>query len=174
VNRPLPVCPGRSPEVVLRAAAGARRVLVFARPGRPGVAHALALVAARLAERADVDVVVAARLSPSDCAALAVHENVSVRDRLGRDDLVAEFAASHLVVTDSGPVEEVAPALGVPVLVLAETIGRPLGLADGGALRCGADALRVLQDAERLLDDDELHRRIATAAPRVHGGRLAA
>jgi hypothetical protein len=152
VTRTLTVClgpPDDAGRLARSPVLGARRVLIFGRAGT-GVRRGLAFVAARLAERADVDVVLAPAPPTVERAALAVHENVSMRDLLARDDLVAEVAASHLVVTASGPVEEMASAFAVPVLVMRGTPDR-------------ADPVRVLQAAERLLDDEELHRRTANA-----------
>jgi UDP-N-acetylglucosamine 2-epimerase (non-hydrolysing) len=117
-----------------------------------------------------VEVVLASDPSPAERAALAVHENVLLRGRLEWNDLVAEIAASHLVLTDDGPVEAAAPALGAPVLVMREP-GAPV--EDHGVWPCGADPVRLLQHAERLLDDESLHRRMATAADHAGDGGAA-
>jgi UDP-N-acetylglucosamine 2-epimerase (non-hydrolysing) len=148
--------------------AGARRVLVVARAARSDRPRGVVRAVARLAERADVEIALATTISPAERAALAAHENVRVRGRLAWDGLVAEIAAGHLVLTDDGLVEEAAPALGVPVLAMREPAARADG---GGVLPCGTDPVLVLQHAERLLDDERLHGRMASAAARAADGR---
>ena len=57
------------------------------------------------------------------------------------------------MLTDSGGVQEEAPALGKPVLVMRETTERPEGIAAGTARLVGTDPDRIVQETERLLDD---------------------
>ena len=61
--------------------------------------------------------------------------------------------ASHLILTDSGGVQEEAPGLGKPVLVLRKTTERPEGVHAGAALLVGTDRNVVLGEASRLLSD---------------------
>ena len=58
------------------------------------------------------------------------------------------------MLTDSGGVQEEAPALGKPVLVMRETTERPEGVAAGTARLVGTDADTIVAEAERLLDDE--------------------
>jgi len=65
---------------------------------------------------------------------------------------------SHLVLTDSGGVQEEAPSLGKPVLVMRENTERPEGVAAGTARLVGTDINTILSNAGRLLDDEAAYR----------------
>lgn len=65
---------------------------------------------------------------------------------------------SYLVLTDSGGVQEEAPSLGKPVLVMRENTERPEGVAAGTARLVGTDIDRILTNANRLLDDSTAYR----------------
>ena len=78
---------------------------------------------------------------------------------------------SHFVLTDSGGVQEEAPSLGKPVLVMRETTERPEGIAAGTARLVGTDVERICGEAARLLDDPaEYERRARIANPYGDGG----
>ncbi|MFX5785343.1 UDP-N-acetylglucosamine 2-epimerase, partial [Acinetobacter baumannii] len=68
-----------------------------------------------------------------------------------------------LVLTDSGGVQEEAPGLGKPVLVMRETTERPEGVAAGTARLVGADAGRIVAEVDRLLDDPGAYAAMAQA-----------
>jgi UDP-N-acetylglucosamine 2-epimerase len=68
---------------------------------------------------------------------------------------------SHLVLTDSGGIQEEAPSLGKPVLVMRENTERPEGVAAGTARLVGTDINTILSNASRLLDDDAVYRGMA-------------
>lgn len=68
---------------------------------------------------------------------------------------------SYLVLTDSGGVQEEAPSLGKPVLVLRENTERPEGVAAGTARLVGTDVEKILANANRLLDDSAAYRGMA-------------
>ena len=59
------------------------------------------------------------------------------------------------VLTDSGGVQEEAPALGKPVLVLRDVTERPEGVAGGAVKLVGCSAVRIVEEATRLLEDPE-------------------
>lgn len=65
---------------------------------------------------------------------------------------------AHLILTDSGGVQEEAPALGKPVLVLREVTERPAVLEGGTVLLVGTDPVRIVAQSARLLDDAEAYR----------------
>lgn len=68
-----------------------------------------------------------------------------------------------LVLTDSGGIQEEAPSLGVPVLVLRETTERPEGVEAGAARLIGTDPEQVVANARELLGNPEAYRRMAQA-----------
>lgn len=79
--------------------------------------------------------------------------NVTLLGPLRYEQLVAVLRQSYLVLTDSGGLQEEAPMLGKPVLVLREATERPEAVAAGAAIVVGRDADRIVEQALRLLDD---------------------
>lgn len=69
--------------------------------------------------------------------------------------------ASYLVLTDSGGVQEEAPSLGKPVLVLRKTTERPEGVEAGNAKLVGTDCDVIVKEAERLLTDSSAYEQMA-------------
>ena len=69
--------------------------------------------------------------------------------------------------------QEEAPALGKPVLVMRETTERPEGIAAGTAKLVGADANRIVAETERLLDDETAYAAMARAHNPFGDGRSA-
>ena len=80
--------------------------------------------------------------------------NVALTEPLPYGAFIEAMAASHLILTDSGGVQEEAPSLGKPVLVLRETTERPEGIASGAAMLVGMEKNKILQATRRLLSDD--------------------
>ena len=70
---------------------------------------------------------------------------------------------SHIVLTDSGGVQEEAPALGKPVLVMRETTERPEGVAAGTARLIGTDEDRIVSEIFTLTDDNAAYQAMARA-----------
>ena len=100
--------------------------------------------------------------------------NVVLTDPLNYARLVALMQACHFVMTDSGGLQEEAPALGKPVLVLREETERPEGVAAGTAKLVGHDADNIVQQARRLLDDSAYYAEMACAVSPYGDGRAAA
>jgi UDP-N-acetylglucosamine 2-epimerase (non-hydrolysing) len=78
-----------------------------------------------------------------------------------------------LLLTDSGGRQEVAPGLGVPVLVLREVTERPEGVQAGTVRLVGTQKDRIVFEARRLLDDAAAHAAIAQAVNPYGDGRAA-
>jgi len=78
-------------------------------------------------------------------------------------EFVHLLARAHLVLTDSGGIQEEAPALGKPVLVLREITERPEGVEAGTAVIVGTDRGRIVAHASELLTDPAAYHRMATA-----------
>jgi UDP-N-acetylglucosamine 2-epimerase (non-hydrolysing) len=95
--------------------------------------------------------------------ALAGHDNIALVDPLDYLDFVAMMAASDIVLTDSGGIQEEAPSLGKPVLVMRDTTERPEGVAAGTALLVGADAGRIVAETVRLLEDPVAYQTMSRA-----------
>lgn len=109
-----------------------------------------------------------------------VHLNPVVRetanDILGDDDRIHliepldvidfhNFASrAYLILTDSGGVQEEAPSLGVPVLVLRDTTERPEGIAAGTLKLAGTDEENIFNLANELLSDRAAHEKMAQAS----------
>ncbi|MGL3820759.1 non-hydrolyzing UDP-N-acetylglucosamine 2-epimerase [Sphingopyxis sp. R3-92] len=91
-------------------------------------------------------------------------DNVALIDPLDYPHFVRLLAMSALVLTDSGGVQEEAPALGKPVLVMRETTERPEGIEAGTARLVGTDKQRIVSEVFSLLDDKDAY----TAMARAH------
>ena len=99
--------------------------------------------------------------------------NVRLIPPQGYRNFVALMARCKLVLTDSGGVQEEAPSLGKPVLVMRDTTERPEGVAAGTAILTGPNARAIVEHATRLLTDDAAYRAIATARNPYGDGRAA-
>jgi UDP-N-acetylglucosamine 2-epimerase (non-hydrolysing) len=132
--------------------------------------------AGRLAKRPDVAVLWPVHPNPAVTAALADarHSDVIVTPPLDYPSFVRALAHCHLVLTDSGGVQEEAPAFGKPVLVMRETTERPEALAAGTARLVGTDADRIVAAASLLLDDAGAHAAMARAHNPFGDGQAAA
>src|SRR5262249_27392740 len=84
------------------------------------------------------------------------------------------LASSRVIITDSGGIQEEAPALGVPVLVTREVTERPEGVAAGVARLVGSDRARIVDETSRLLDDDDARRAMSEPANPYGDGRTSA
>ena len=87
--------------------------------------------------------------------------------------LVHVLKRATLVLTDSGGLQEEAPGLGVPVLVLREITERPEGIEAGTVRLVGTDRLRIVEEASRLLDDPEAHAAMSRAVNPYGDGHAA-
>lgn len=98
---------------------------------------------------------------------------IKLLEPLGYGELVSKLDACELVLTDSGGLQEEAPALGKPVLVLRETTERPEAVEAGTSRLVGTEPEKVLAAAEGLLRDGEAYRKMARAANPYGDGRAA-
>jgi len=80
---------------------------------------------------------------------------------------------AKLILTDSGGLQEEAPSLGVPVLVLRQTTERPEGVNAGTLKLVGTDSSQILQEANRLLDDPIIYAKMARAGNPYGDGHAA-
>jgi UDP-N-acetylglucosamine 2-epimerase (non-hydrolysing) len=80
---------------------------------------------------------------------------------------------AEIILTDSGGIQEEAPALGKPVLVMRRETERPEAVEAGTAKLIGPDAAAIVQETERLLRDREAYGRMANAVSPYGDGRAA-
>ncbi len=133
-------------------------------PGMARISKALR----HLATREDIAIVFPMHPNPGIGQTMrpALHDaaNIALIKPLDYPDFVALLTACDIVLTDSGGIQEEAPSLGKPVLVMRETTERPEGIAAGTALLVGTDTQRIIAQAERLLDDRDAHKSMARRA----------
>jgi UDP-N-acetylglucosamine 2-epimerase (non-hydrolysing) len=127
---------------------------------------------------------------PDTLVAFPVHLSPAVRDtvlpKLREQDRIALLEpidyfetvhflkASCLVLTDSGGIQEEAPALGKPVLVLRDTTERPEGVRAGTVRLVGTDPRTIFDSASELLADEAAYRRMAEAVNPYGDGQASA
>lgn len=99
--------------------------------------------------------------------------NVRLIEPLDVVDFHNFAARSYLILTDSGGVQEEAPSLGVPVLVLRDTTERPEGVAAGTLKMVGTDEEAVYQTTKELLVDNEAHQKMALTANPYGDGKTS-
>ncbi len=104
---------------------------------------------------------------------LGGQERIHLLDPLGHDAFVAALRAAHLVLTDSGGVQEEAPSFGKPLLLLRELTERPEAVEAGAAVVVGTDTERIVAETSRLLHDDDAYRRMAAVPNPFGDGRAA-
>lgn len=105
--------------------------------------------------------------------ALADLPNALVVDPLPYDQFARLLRMSHVVLTDSGGVQEEAPSLGKPVLVMRDTTERPEGIDAGTVALVGTDEERIVREVGLLLTDDARYREMATAVNPYGDGHAA-
>lgn len=142
----------------------------------------------QLAERGDVQVVYPVHLNPNVrepvqriLGPLTRHNEdgsparapVVLLEPVDYVEFVYLMDAARLIITDSGGVQEEAPSLGKPVLVMRETTERPEAVAAGTVVLVGTETERIVAEASRLLDDEE-HYATMSEARNPYGDGYAA
>ena len=107
-------------------------------------------------------------------ALLGDHPRVVLTEPLDYDRLVAAMKGCTLLLTDSGGLQEEAPALGKPVLVLRRTTERPEAVDAGTARLVGTDPTVILEEASRLLGDSEAYELMSRAVNPFGDGQASA
>ena len=92
-----------------------------------------------------------------------VRQRVFLTEPLDYKQLVGAICGCYLLLTDSGGLQEEAPSLGKPVLVLRETTERQEAIAAGTAKLIGTNSRTILNHAQELLTNPEVYQRMATA-----------
>jgi UDP-N-acetylglucosamine 2-epimerase (non-hydrolysing) len=131
-----------------------------------------------LAERnGEVEIVYPVHLNPNVrrpvWRILSGQPRVHLLDPLRYEQFVHLMARSYMILTDSGGIQEEAPVLGKPTLVMRETTERPEAVEAGTARLVGTDRHRIVAEAERLLTDEAAYRAMAQAGSPFGDGRAA-
>jgi UDP-N-acetylglucosamine 2-epimerase (non-hydrolysing) len=141
--------------------------------GLESIAHAIRTIA----QRPDVAVIFPVHPNPNVRrvmeAELAGLDNVALTEPLDYPHFARLLAIAEIMLTDSGGVQEEAPALGKPVLVMRETTERPEGVEAGTARLIGTDPARIVTEIFTLLDDNAAYAAMARAHNPFGDGRSA-
>ncbi|MHA6720550.1 non-hydrolyzing UDP-N-acetylglucosamine 2-epimerase [Sphingomonas sp. RS6] len=158
-----------------------KRIILVTTHRRENFGDGMAAIAGalkRLAARPDVAILFPVHPNPNVLAVMAAaldgQPNIARIDPLDYPHFIRALTLSHLVLTDSGGVQEEAPALGKPVLVMRETTERPEGVAAGTARLVGTDPDRIVDEACRLLDNGDAYSAMARAHNPFGDGQAAA
>ncbi len=113
-------------------------------------------------EYPDVDIVYPVHLNPNVQKPvneiLSDVDNVYLIPPLDYEPFVYLMHKSHFILTDSGGIQEEAPSLGKPVLVMRDTTERPEALAAGTVKLVGTDKDKIIAECKILLDDEEAYK----------------
>ena len=158
-----------------------RRIVLVTTHRRENFGDGMASIAraiGRIAARSDVAVLFPVHPNPNVVSVmdeiLGDRENVARIEPLDYPHFARALAMADIVLTDSGGVQEEAPALGKPVLVMRETTERPEGVAAGTAKLIGTDEDRIVSEIFTLLDDTAAYAAMARAHNPFGDGRAAA
>lgn len=175
-----PFTPDAALSARLAQTAGRRLLLVTAHRrenfGAPFVSICQGL--RQLVERnADVALIYPVHLNPQVrepvFRILAGHERIHLIDPVEYRTLVYLLKRCTLVLTDSGGIQEEAPVLGKPVLVLRRDTERPEGIEAGNARLVGTEQADIVREAERLLHDAAAYQAMAQATSPYGDGHAA-
>lgn len=131
----------------------------------------------QLASRGDVEIVYPVHLNPN--VQEPVHRlldgvaHITLLPPLDYLPLVHLMKHARLILTDSGGIQEEAPAFGVPALVLREVTERPEGVAAGVLKLVGTATSHIVREANRLLDDPSAHAEMARASNPYGDGKAS-
>jgi UDP-N-acetylglucosamine 2-epimerase (non-hydrolysing) len=162
---------GRLPESSWPQLDPSRKLIVVTAHRRESFGQGFAHICealARLAMRGDTQIVYPVHRNPNVMdpvyRQLDGLANVFLVEPLDYVPFVDLMRRAHLLITDSGGIQEEGPSLGKPILVMREKTERPEAVAAGTVRLVGTDAGRIVYEAGRLLDDEAETRRMA----RIH------
>jgi UDP-N-acetylglucosamine 2-epimerase (non-hydrolysing) len=116
----------------------------------------------KIASRCDIQLLYPMHLNPNVRATvlqrLHARDNIHLIEPVDFAEMVYLMQRAFLIITDSGGIQEEAPALGIPVLVTRNRTERPEAVKTGNVILVGTDADTICQESNRLLDDDQLYR----------------
>jgi UDP-N-acetylglucosamine 2-epimerase (non-hydrolysing) len=131
----------------------------------------------RLADRPDVEIVYPAHLNPNVQQPvrrlLGAHPRIHLVEPLEYLPFVRLMMRSYLILTDSGGIQEEAPSLNKPVLLMRDTTERPEALQAGVVRMVGCSAFKIVSEASVLLDEPLLYERMMSKSNPYGDGRAA-
>ena len=132
----------------------------------------------QLAQRGDIEILFPVHPNPASSSVvkevLGEVEHVHLVDPLGYCDFVAAMRLAHIIISDSGGVQEEAPYLGVPVLVTREKTERPEAVECGAARLVGTDTSAILYHSHKLLDNRRDYQKMSSTTSPFGDGQAAA
>jgi UDP-N-acetylglucosamine 2-epimerase (non-hydrolysing) len=141
--------------------------------GMANIAEALARIAARPDTAVVFPVHPNPQVRPVMEARLGGLDNVALIEPLDYPHFVRLMDMAEVILTDSGGIQEEAPSLGKPVLVMRDTTERPEGVAAGTARLVATDTDRIVAETEQLLDDRAAYDAMAQAHNPYGDGKAA-
>lgn len=121
----------------------------------------------------DIEIIYPVHLNPKVQAAakkvLSGQKNIKLIEPLSYEPFLKLMVKSYLILTDSGGVQEEAPSLGKPVLVLREVSERPDGIKMGVAKLVGTDKEKIIKEAVKLLSNPAAYRAMTQGKKNPYG-----
>lgn len=163
--------PSLAPEIApLKDRFGDKRIVAVTAHRRENFGEGMRQIAAALeqiAARDDTAIIYPMHPNPNVAEvmrpALGEIDNIALIEPLDYLNFVAMMEVADIVLTDSGGIQEEAPSLGKPVLVMRDTTERPEGVAAGTALLVGAKTDAIVAQLGRLLDQPEAYAAMSQA-----------
>jgi UDP-N-acetylglucosamine 2-epimerase (non-hydrolysing) len=172
--------PGREPAGARRPLGNDKHLILVTAHRRENFGQPLeniCLALKELAARGDVEIVYPVHLNPHVQEPvnriLGSVPHITLLPPLDYLPLVHLQKRARIILTDSGGIQEEAPAFGVPVLVLREVTERPEGVTAGTLKLVGTETGHIVREANRLLDDPSAHADMAKAANPFGDGHAA-
>lgn len=173
--------PGTSDRIPSSAVQSPRRLILVTAHRRESFGPGLVRICRALKElaRRNPDIEIVYPVHPNPEVRGPVHrllggkERIRLIEPLDYAAFARLLARSYLVLTDSGGIQEEAPALGKPVLVLRDKTERPEAIQAGTARLVGTDVNRIVSATERLLHSVSAYRKMARAANPFGDGRAS-
>ena len=164
-----------------KIASSGKRVLLVTTHRRENQGEAMRGVGRALARIADAEpeltIVLPAHRNPvvreAVLPAIEGKPNVVVTEPLAYGEFTRMLSVAHVVLTDSGGVQEEAPSLGKPVLVMRENTERPEAVTAGTVKLIGTDEERIVTEVDRLLNDADAYQAMANAVNPYGDGKAA-
>ncbi len=101
------------------------------------------------------------------------HPRIKLTEPLNYIEMVSAIKQCYFVMTDSGGIQEEAPSLGKPVLVLRDTTERPEGIDSGTAKLIGTNSSKIILEADRLLSNSDVYTKMSKAVNPYGDGKAS-